>query len=49
MNTDQILDFIVEYYIWFIIGGAIILVALIGFFADKENALPNKKGKKCKT
>lgn len=46
MNTDQILDFIVEYYIWFIIGGAIILVALIGFFADKKNALPNKKGNK---
>lgn len=45
MNTDAILDFIVEFYIWFIIGGAIILFAIIGFIADKKKIFDKKKPK----
>ncbi len=46
MNTDGILDFIVEYYIWFIIGGIIIIVAFIGFFSEKKHVLPKRKHEK---
>lgn len=42
MNTDKILDFIVEYYIWFVIGGLIIIMAIIGFIADRKKLLPTK-------
>lgn len=45
MNTDIILDFFVEYYIWFIIGGAILLLAIIGFIADKKQFFSKKKNK----
>jgi len=45
MNTDAILDFIVEYYIWFIIGGSILILAIIGFVADKKKLLPHNKKK----
>lgn len=48
VNTDVILDFIVEFYIWFIIGGAIILFAIIGFIADKKKIF-NKQKKNSKT
>lgn len=46
MNTDAILDFIVEFYIWFIVGGAIILFAIIGFIADKKKIFEKKQNKK---
>lgn len=49
MNTDEILDFIVKYYIWFVIGGFIIIMAIIGFIADRKKLLPtNKKAEKAK-
>lgn len=43
MNTDEILDFIVNYYIWFIVGGLIIIMAIIGFVADKKKLFPSQK------
>lgn len=46
MNTDVILDFIVEYYLWFIIGGGILLLAIIGFIADKKKIFKKKNDKK---
>lgn len=46
MNTDVILDFIVEYYIWFIVGFGIIVLAIIGFVADKKKLLPTKNNHK---
>lgn len=49
MNTDKILDFIVEYYIWFVLGGFIIIMAIIGFIADRKKLLPsNSKNVKVK-
>lgn len=42
MNTDRILDFIVNYYIWFIVGGLIIIMAIIGFVADKKKLFPSQ-------
>lgn len=49
MNTDEILDFIVKYYIWFVIGGFIIIMAIIGFIADRKKLFPtNKKNDKVK-
>ena len=45
MNTDAILDFMVEYYIWFIVGGAILLLAIIGFIADKKKLFKKSKNK----
>lgn len=53
MNTDAILEFIVDYYIWFIIGGSILILALIGFIADKKNnrkkAISKKNDSKIKS
>ena len=49
MNTDKILDFIVEYYVWFVLGGFIIIMAIIGFVADRKKLLPsNSKNVKVK-
>lgn len=31
------MDFIVENYVWFIVGGIVILMAIIGYFADKTD------------
>ncbi len=31
------MDFIMENYVWFIVGGVIILMAIIGFIADKTD------------
>ena len=43
MNTDAILDFVVDNYIWFIVGGAIIILAIIGVIAEKKKIIPKKK------
>lgn len=43
MNTDIVLDFLVDYYIWFIVGGLVLLVAIIGFIADKKKLFPGAK------
>ena len=48
MNTDVILDVIVEYYIWFIVGFGVIVLAIIGFVADKKKLLPTKSNHKAK-
>lgn len=45
MNTDVILDFIVDYYLWFIIGGGILLLAIIGFIADKKKLFKKNNDK----
>lgn len=45
MNTDAILDFVIENYIWFIIGGIIILLAILGVVAEKKKVIPKKKKK----
>lgn len=45
MNTDVILDFVVENYIWFIIGGVVILLAILGLVADKKKIIPKDKKK----
>ena len=37
------MDFIVENYVWFIVGGVIILMAVIGYIADKTDF--GRKGK----
>ena len=37
------MDFIVENYVWFIVGGIIILMAVIGYIADKTDF--GRKGK----
>ena len=31
------MEFITENYVWFIVGGVIIIMAVIGYFADKSN------------
>jgi len=31
------MDFIVENYVWFVVGGIIILMAIIGYYADKTD------------
>lgn len=46
MNTDAILDFVVDYYIWFVIGGSILLFAVIGFIADKKKIFSKKNNNK---
>lgn len=48
MNTDAILDFVVENYIWFIIGGVVIILAILGVIAEKKKIVPKKKKKEKK-
>lgn len=44
------IDFIVENYLWFIIGGVVLLMALIGYIAEKTNfGRGNGEGTKEKT
>lgn len=43
MNTDAILDFVVDNYIWFIIGGVVLLLAILGLIADKRKIIPKNK------
>lgn len=45
MNTDAILDFVVENYIWFIVGGVVIILAILGIVAEKKKIIPKKKKK----
>ena len=40
------MDFIVDNYVWFIVGGVIILMAVIGYIADKTDF--GRKGKENK-
>lgn len=37
------MEFIVDNYIWFIVGGIILFMTLIGFIADKTNYIENQK------
>lgn len=39
------MEFIVENYIWFIIGGIVILMTIIGFIADKTNFTKKKENR----
>ena len=40
MDTDRILDFVVDNYIWFIVAGVIVLLALIGVVVEKHKLIP---------
>ena len=31
------MEFVMDNYIWFIVGGIVILMAVIGYFADKSD------------
>ena len=37
------MDFIIENYIWFLFGGIILLMTLIGYIADKSNYIEKQK------
>ncbi len=39
------MEIITEYYIWFIIGGIILFMTLIGYIADKSNYIEKQKNK----
>ena len=39
------MEFIEEYYIWFIIGGIILFMTLIGYIADKYSYIEKQKSK----
>lgn len=39
------MDFIVDNYIWFIVGGVILIMTLIGYIADKTEFVENQKAK----
>lgn len=39
------MDFIVDNYIWFIVGGVILIMTLIGYIADKTQFVENQKTK----
>lgn len=39
------MEFITEYSIWFIVGGIILFMTLIGYIADKYNYVENQKNK----
>ncbi len=45
MSTDEILNFFIENKVWFIAGIAIIILAIIGFIANKKKWLPSSKKK----
>lgn len=47
---DDVLNFIVENYIWFIAGGIILLMTIIGYFAEKTKfgKVPNESKTKKK-
>ncbi|MEG0026217.1 MAG: hypothetical protein RR847_02965 [Bacilli bacterium] len=42
---EIIINFVVEHYGWFITGGGIAILALIGYFAEKNNLLKNENPK----
>lgn len=39
------MEFITEYSIWFIVGGIILMMTLIGYIADKSNYIEKQKNK----
>ncbi len=45
MSTDEILNFFIEYKVWFIVGFSVIVLAIIGFIANKKKWLPGSKKK----
>ena len=40
---ETIVNFISDYYLWFIIGGIVLILALIGYYAEKNNLLKSDK------
>lgn len=40
------MEFIMEHYIWFLIGGIILIMTLIGYIADKTEYIEKEKEKK---
>lgn len=42
------MDFVIEYYIWFLIAGIIMIMALIGYIAEKTEFVKEKKPKEQK-
>lgn len=40
----EYLDFVIENYVWFLVGGIVLLMTLIGYFAEKTQ-FGKKKGK----
>lgn len=40
---NNIVDFIVNNYIWFIVGGIVVILTIIGYFAEKSDFLAKKR------
>jgi hypothetical protein len=47
--VENVINFVTDNYLWFVIGGVVIVMAIIGYFADKKGFGKPKKEEVAKT